>query len=234
MLLILVGVACETANAPPPIAPPVVTTAAPAVARPLPDAAVADVLSVDAATTVPPDLSAAPAWLGRSLYTGLIRAKAVHTRASLQRLDTRALLTLEVRELPLRLDGKEPGPWGTPTTTRYQGTLTNGQLELTIGSEAVSLACVEKTVAVAPAEAHRARNPKLGGCEGDTGHWVPGATHKVKALVCGDPSSEIDPSFTFVAPPGPEIEWVYVNDDCVMQGGGYRDVPNDGTIASPR
>jgi hypothetical protein len=35
-------------------------------------------------------------------------------------------------------------------------------------------------------------------------------------------------------PPAPAIEYLWVNDDCSMQGGGYRDVPKDGSIASPR
>jgi len=32
----------------------------------------------------------------------------------------------------------------------------------------------------------------------------------------------------FATPPG--VEWAYVNDDCVMQGGDYRAVPADGSI----
>jgi len=34
--------------------------------------------------------------------------------------------------------------------------------------------------------------------------------------------------------PAPGVEWLYVNDDCVMQGGGFRWIAKDGAIASER
>ena len=227
--LFLVGTAaCDKGEKAPPPAPP-----APAVGPRIVAPAPPDAPTIDAPPPIPADLAAAPAWSGRSLYTGHIRAKAVHTRATLQRIGTRALLTLEVREVPLRLDGKPPDPFGPAATRQLLATYADSKLSYTDGVDPVSLDCAIKTVSVAGATAVRIREGK-GGCEGDRGKWSPRATRKAKALVCGEMSSELDPSFTFVEPPGPELEWVWVNDDCSMQGGGYRDVPKDGSIVSPR
>lgn len=189
---------------------------------------------MDAPPAIPADLAAAPAWAGRSLYTGVIRGTGVHTRATLQRVDTRALLTLEIRTASIHFKDGAMEPWGPPATEQYVGTFSADKLEVTRGATAISLDCATKPVAVARAEAVRKRDPKLAGCMGDQGHWVPATTRKAKALICGDTTSEMDPSFTFVAPGEPELEWVYVNDDCSMQGGGYRDIPKDGSIASVR
>jgi len=164
----------------------------------------------------------------------MIRAKAVHTHATLQWLaDGRAHVVLEIREAPIRLDGKDPAPFGPLTSRTLVGTFAKDTLVYVDDGKAFSLTCVTKSVAVAGATAVRVREGKRG-CEGDQGKWKPGATRKAKALVCGDMTSEMDPSFTFVAPPGPDIEYVWVNDDCSMQGGGYRDVPKDGSIAPVR
>ncbi len=138
-----------------------------------------------------------------------------------------------MRTQKLRLDGKDPEPFGPPVTRQLLATYEDSKLAYTDGKDPVSLECAIKTVPVAGASAVRIREGK-GGCEGDQGKWSPRATRKTKALVCGDMSSEMDPTFTFVEPPAPELEWVWVNDDCSMQGGGYRDVPKDGSIVSPR
>jgi hypothetical protein len=230
--IFLVGTAgCDKGDKPAPALAPAPPKSA--VAPPIDAPAPSDAPTIDAPPPIPADLTAAPGWSGRSLYTGHIRGRAEHTTAKLQRVETRALLTLEVREQSLRLDGKDPDPFGPPVTRQILATYANSKLAYTDGKDPVSLDCAIKTVAVASASAVRVREGK-GGCEGDQGKWSPRTTRKAKALVCGDPTSEIDPSFTFIEPPAPPIEWVWVNDDCSMQGGGYRDVPNDGSIASPR
>lgn len=231
--IFLVGTAsCDKGEKAPP-APAPVPPAKPAVGPPIDAPAPPDALAIDAPPPIPADLLAAPAWSGRSLYTGKIRAKAVHTRATLQRIGERALLTLEDREATLHLPDGAMDPWGPPTKRTILATYTDSKLAYTDGKDPVSLECAIKTVTVAGANAVRIREGK-GGCEGDQGKWSPRATRRTKALVCSEMPSETDPSFTFVEPPGAELEWVYVNDDCSMQGGGYRDVPKDGSIVSPR
>ena len=211
-------------------APPVPIPPKPGMGPPI-DAAPppADAPPVDAAPAIPADLAAAPAWSGRSFYTGHIRAKAVHSTATLQRVGDRALVTVDIRETPLRLDGKPPPPFGPPVRRTFLGTFDGKQLVYADGGETITLPCTTQTVRVAAATAVRIREGK-GGCEGDRGKWSPAKTRAQKALVCGDMSSELDPSYTFVEPPAPAIEYLWVNDDCSMQGGGYRDVPPDGSI----
>jgi hypothetical protein len=128
------------------------------------------------------------------------------------------------------LDGRVD-PWSAPKVKRYSGMMTDTKLDIASIDDEIHLPCKVQTVKVAAATATRKRQGK-GGCEGDTGRWVPAATRTMKITVCGDPTDELEPSFTFA--PGNGVEWVYINDDCSMQGGGYRDVPNDGSIVSPR
>ncbi|MBL0213546.1 MAG: hypothetical protein IPQ07_06675 [Myxococcales bacterium] len=239
ILLFLVGGACEKPDAPAPPPAPSPAKVGPAVAPPPADAASPDAPGIDAAPTIPPApaaLAAAPAWTARSLFTGAIRATSVHTLATLQRADGRAMLTLEAATAPTSFRDGAIGPWSARTLTRrYLGAATESAgvttLELSDGTTPWTLTCKLTKVAVARAVAVRKRDPKLGGCEGDQGHWVPGQTSRAQVLVCGDPADEMEPGYAFVAAPAPPIEWVYVNDDCSMQGGGYRAIPADGSIA---
>lgn len=232
-ILVVTGSCERSGHEDPPAKPaPPPVPAKPAVGPPI-DAAAPAIDAPPPPPAIPADLAAAPAWAGRSFYTGFIRGKAVHTTATLQVVGDRALVTVIIREQPVLLDGKPPPPWGPPITEHYLGTFDGAQLVYTHGAETVTLPCSTKTVRVAAASAVRVREGKRG-CEGDQGKWKPGTTRAQKALVCGDVTSEMDPSYTFVEPPAPAIEYLWVNDDCSMQGGGYRDVPKDGSIASPR
>ena len=238
LALAALATACDRVDkdqvTPPRPAPPAPAPPTPGMGPPIDAPAPPDAPTVDAAPAIPADLAAAPAWSGRSFYTGHIRAKAVHSTATLQRAGDRALITIDVREQKLLLNGKPPPPFGPPTRRTLVGTFDGKQLVYEDGGETITLPCATKTVAVAAATAVRVRETNDGGCIGDRGKWKPGKTRKQKALVCGDMSSEMDPSYTFVEPPAPAIEYLWVNDDCSMQGGGYRDVPTDGSIASPR
>jgi hypothetical protein len=105
------------------------------------------------------------------------------------------------------------------------------------GVESIDLRCERKTLAVARANAVRGRTPKLRGEEcGDTGRWVPGTTNRMQVLLCADNPPANEPNewekLAFAAAPG--IEWLHVNDDCIIQGGGWRAVAADSAIAKLR
>jgi len=225
----------DDSKAPPPQpAPPVPIPPKPGLGPPIDAPAPSpDAPAVDAAPAIPADLAAAPAWSGRSFYTGHIRATAVHSTATLQRLGDRALVTVDIREQKLRIGDTAPPAFGPPVRRTFLGTFDGKQLVYADGGETITLPCATKTVRVASATAVRVPEGK-GSCEGDQGEWKPGKTRAQKALVCGEMASEMDAAYTFVEPPAPAIEYLWVNDDCVMQGGGYRDVPKDGSITSPR
>ncbi|MEO7093377.1 MAG: hypothetical protein ABI175_09010, partial [Polyangiales bacterium] len=172
----------------------------------------------------------------RSLMTGQIRATSVLTFATLNRIDDRAMLTLEEQSASNHLGNDRIDPWSEKAVTRrFMGSevTANGvtTFDLFDGTDRFALACKPTKVAVAKATAVRKRDPKKESCSGDQGHWVPAQTTKVAALVCGDPGDEMAPGYTFTAPDAPAIEWLYINDDCSMQGGGYRAIAADGSIA---
>lgn len=119
--------------------------------------------------------------------------------------------------------------WTTGKTTRFT---------LEEGGEKIVLECAMGPVQVAAATAVRARS-RQSEC-GDRGKWQPLATKRVEALRCGIDDSPIEPMFppdrreemAFTAAPG--IEFLFVNDDCVIQGGGYRFVPGGGGVGPIR
>ena len=67
-------------------------------------------------------------------------------------------------------------------------------------------------------------------CSGDPGKFAPAATKKVEVLSCKHP--DFDAPMIFGRAPG--IEYLHVNDDCNMQGGGYRAIAADGSVAPVR
>ena len=227
--------ACDRGTAPPPPAPAPV----PALVIVAPPDASPDAPTMDAGHPIPPPiqaLAAAPAWHARSLMTGQIRAVSELTFATLNRVDDRAMLTLEVQTAVTHLRDDALDPWTAKAVSRrYTGAEVTAAgvttFNLFDGTDHLTLACKPTKVAVAKATAVRKRDPKKESCTGDQGHWVPAPTMKANALVCGDPGDELAPGYAFTAPDAPAIEWVYVNDDCVMQGGGYRAIAADGSFA---
>jgi hypothetical protein len=66
---------------------------------------------------------------------------------------------------------------------------------------------------------------------------VPARTGKVEALRCGvsetdDPTADRMEEMAFTAEPG--VEFLAINDDCIMQGGGCRRIARDGSVANVR
>jgi hypothetical protein len=203
-------------------------------------ASAAPSLSVSAASQRT-SLEGATTLVYRYVETGAISPRNTVVTRTLQRSESEALLTVETsitrNEMgPLR---ESLGPLGTPTVRRFAGTVkTEGKLsifELEDGGEAMRLECEMGVLRVAGATAVRER-VGLGGCNGDRGRWIPDATKRVPALRCGIDRDPPDPNYepdrreqmAFVASPG--IEFLWVNDDCSMQGGGYRFVPTDRSV----
>jgi hypothetical protein len=217
-------------SAAPSIAPAPVTRTTASVAAPPP--------------VIPEALSNAPRLVYRSFDTGVLNARSTLVTRTLQRFEDQALLTELTQTSNSSTFKPVIGPFDAPKIRRYLGTATTtGKVTtftLTDGDTKLKLDCAMGDVKVAAATAVRASSGK-GGCNGDRGHWVPAATKRVQALRCGIDETPPDPEYpppdrfeemAFTAPPG--IEFLFVNDDCVMQGGGYRFVPANGEVGAIR
>jgi hypothetical protein len=251
LFVIVIAVGCGGGRDPanvqptPAITPVAAVTNDAAVAPPV---AVAEPLDAGSPEVPPPEVPAlpaelanAPAWIYREFSTGQIRRDSTLTTFTLRRHTTRAMLTVD--EQVARHPGlKSIGPWSARSTKLYVGTVEQRhpsvRLVLAHGSDTLDLTCKPGTLAVAGATAVRRPNPTKPGQEecGDRGRWVPGATRKLEALRCELVPQDEDPDrgerYAFV--PAPGIEFLYVNDDCVIQGGGYRAIPKDGSIGAVR
>lgn len=198
----------------------------------------------DAAQDV--SLATAPKWIGRRVTVGVGLIHQELETYTLQRdHDGHALLTVEIRRAPRPLsDGAEPANWTLVSSSKHAGTIDEQgnvvRIAVASGGRAFDLTCKRATVAAARADAVRGRTPKWRGddCE-DPGRWVPAQTQPVDVIRCipyderaDDPSHEAWDKLAFAAAPG--IESVYVHDDCVLRGGGWRLVPADGSIAKLR
>ncbi len=198
-------------------------------------------LPAPAPVDVPADLAAAPAWVARRLTTGQIRSRARFETMTLQRLGTRALLSIveQTADTSLR-DPSYLGPWSPPTTEHVLGSIDAAGTQLTwTGRHAWTWVCSSAKVAAARATAVRTRSNGHREC-GDKGRWVPPATRGVAVLSCafaeaddpGDAEGEAHDRVVFA--PAPGVEYVWVNDDCVVQGGGYRSIAKDSALARAR
>lgn len=186
------------------------------------------------------ELAAAPAWIYRHLEAGAVRADQRLTTYTLRRLGTQALWTEQTQSAPASLRGGVVGAWSPISTKTFVGSVelerTGLRLKLQHGTERVELSCHAGSISVAGATAVRARTPGKGACEGDRGRWQPAGLTKVDALRCGPLPKGSDPDRTdeHVFTPSPGTEFLFVNDDCVIQGGGYRSVAADGSVAPVR
>ena len=134
--------------------------------------------------------------------------------------------------------------WSPRSTKVYLGTVeVRGEaisITLSRGGEMLELSCEMGTIAAAAATAVRRPHPRAPGgdeCYGDRGRWVPARAEKVQALRCGvseadDPTADRMEKMAFTAEPG--VEFLAINDDCIMQGGGYRRIARDGSVANVR
>lgn len=216
-----------------------------------PDAAPAPAIST---TAIPPELANAPASVFRRYYTGMITEPAVVT-FTLRRHDRAVLLTVQKQSGEATpVPGKGPNSsgvvrsWTVESTTRYLGTAKDNVLSLIDVDKpsTLTLTCKNHQAAIARAGAVRKKGvPPKGGCEGEVGRFVPSATTRAELLYCysaepmsgapddGDWNGYGDDMHIALAP-APGVEWLYVNDDCSMQGGGFRWIAKDGAIANAR
>lgn len=195
--------------------------------------------------TAPEELVKAPKWTGRRFLTGAITHDSTLETFILQRLGDRALLSVET--LRAENTGGKIGKWEKLSVIQYLGSMTTegDVIKIKFSNKPLTLdwTCKKTKVDVAGAKAVRARDPKWKGKEcGDPGSWQPAATQKVEVLQCTpDPAPSDDPTpaepdptenLAFSAPPG--IEWLYINDDCVIQGGGWRRVDAKASVGEVR
>ncbi|HEU0037426.1 MAG TPA: hypothetical protein VFQ53_42740 [Kofleriaceae bacterium] len=237
---ILVG--CDRAERPPTPAPP---------PR---DAAVA-IVPIDAVTVSPdaPTVASAPAWIYRELQTGAIVGRHTLTTYTLRQDGKQAALDVETRTTS---KGQRPAgskdpfmyeslvDWSAPTTKHYAGTVETAGAKLVFhladGADPLELPCTKARRAVATPTAVRRphpRKPDQDGCSGERGMWVPAAMTKLDVLSCDPiPKDEQDGDRVerYAFAPAPGVEFLYVNDDCVMQGGGYRAIAADGSVGKIR
>ncbi|HEY5920390.1 MAG TPA: hypothetical protein VIV11_01910 [Kofleriaceae bacterium] len=225
----------------------------PAPPPPRGDAAAVDAMALipspDAIASAPHPLSmTTPVWIGRRYLTGAVRATQTHETFTLQFAGGEALLRVAKRHAKSSLDDvmSEPRGWSEPELQQYIGTIKEDGDVVTIaveGNDKIDWKCKRTKVAAARADAVRGRTPGSGGEEcGDTGRWVPATTKQVPVIRCipfaepkpNDPdgAGEVWEKLAFAEDPG--IEWLHVNDDCVIQGGGWRLVAPDRAIAKVR
>jgi len=190
-------------------------------------------------TDIPAELTSAKPWIARRYMTGMIRGSTPHETFLLQRAGTKALVTREVRMPTQWKRGKglenEVTAWRLESSTQLLGTIEEKGTKVTLsvanGTDKLELSCKKTKVAAARPDAMRGRSPKYSEC-GDTGRWVPASTKQVAVIKCDPPEDDSWNQLAFAAAPG--VEWLHVNDDCVIQGGGWRQVPVDGAIKHPR
>ncbi len=249
-LLLAAACGAEARDAPTALPDPTAATAATVTstvtsmaATPTPPATASTPAS-SAASPLPEKLTSAPALIYRALDTGAINARSTLTTRTLQRFEDQALLTVLEQTVnnSSEMTPTHLKPFGAPTIRRFVGSVTTKGKRTTFyladAGEKVTLECEMGNVNAAAATAVRASSRK-GGCNGDRGHWVPSTMKRVEALRCGieREAASIDSpdrreEMAFAASPG--IEFLFVNDDCVMQGGGYRFVPPDSAVGPIR
>jgi hypothetical protein len=195
-----------------------------------PDASIADAPPPPDAAEPDPAVAAAPPSVFRFYSTGLVPTKTGPRLETwtLRHAGDRGMVLVE-RMAP---DGEAFEP---ASKTLYLGTATDDGKTLTLtlaaGTDQLALACKREKLAIAGATAVRKphKKGKYKEC-GDPGRWVPDKTKSVEVLQCKHP--DFDAPMPFAAAPG--VEYLYVNDDCQMQGGGYRAIATDAAIAPVR
>jgi hypothetical protein len=205
---------------------------------------------------IPDKLAAAPRWIYRDYSTGMVAPTQGHpVQYTLQRHGDEALLIIERLDAhPTDIIGHSPmsamdPPSPRPTANNADrtadtdarsfklGTITtNGATStITFNDDDEPLVCTPGKVRVAGATAGRAGDRSKEPDCGFRGRWVPATLRTIEVLRCNlldDP--DVDHAEEYAFAPAPGIEFLYINDDCDMQGGGYRAIAKDGAIAPPR
>ena len=197
------------------------------------------------APELPAEFAGVTPWVYRELQTGAIRSRHTLAIHRLHQRGDRAALVVEQREATSsdpfadRIDG-----FTTKSFRIYVGTVaTRGRTQtfaLADGADKLDLPCKHTTIAVAAAGAIRepSSSGPAGGEEcGDRGRFRPPGTKRIEVLSCLPiAKDDLDPDrreqLAFAPEPG--IEFLFVNDDCSMQGGGYRAIAPGGAVASVR
>jgi hypothetical protein len=199
----------------------------------------------------------------RGVMAGAILGRATASTYTLYRDGDRASIVVATRtgsdgaRMPEAIAG-----WGDAESRTYSGSAreSGGTLELDLrdATDRLDLVCTRKQESVAAATAVRVRTDSGGGDCGDRGAWSPAATSSVVVLACNRrPAAPSEPPPAAPTDPdearweqeiaaeealrsqlsfgeGPGIEYLYVNDDCIIQGGGLRFIPADGSVANVR
>jgi hypothetical protein len=138
-----------------------------------------------------------------------------------------------LRTQPQTLKGSETGTeWLSDPEETFVGTLIRADansmtIDLAVKEGTMSLQCSRSSVQVARANAVRIPNPKFTDECGDEGIWFPAKTTKKSGWKC-ESEGPLWLGLFLADPPG--IEHLFVNDDCAMQGGGYRLVESSGKV----
>jgi hypothetical protein len=223
------------------------TTAAPPAREMLPPA--------PSAATVAPRVA-----VFRRFGTGLVSPRQTLTTYTMTWRQGRASLTIvdsELQQSGIAIGSSPPG-WSDAASETLTGTAREDGASVSFDLKGphttLVLRCAETKVSVANATAVRTRSPgSMGGDCGDRGAWWPPTTTEVDALVCRDKATEppepapvpmeeyeaenealerVHTQLTFGELPG--IEYLWVNDDCVIQGGGLRRILPDGGVHDAR
>lgn len=194
--------------------------------------------------TAPEELVKSPKSVARRLQTGANTRDSSLETFTLQRLGERALLTVETMRADTN-DGKI-GKWEKQSFIQYLGTATTDGDVTTIkfSNRPLTLdwTCKKVKLDVAAATAVLGHDPKFKGKDcGDPGRWQPAASKKVEGFQCtevppadADPTAEPDPKTHLAFAPSPGIEWLYIDDECVLKGGGWRRIDKKATVGEVR
>jgi len=218
--------ACEAAPArpPSPVPAPGYTAVPPRV----------DAGAVDAAPDAPPpelaELDDPAPWVFRELGLGMIVSPRRQT-SILRRVGDRASLRVELDGAPME-SGDTPAAWSPVHRETFVGT-SHRDRERTVfelvsaRGTRLTLTCRADRLAVHRAGANLVPDPEFHDECGNRGVWRPRATRTVAVLSCAASDRDLDHygqfgSTAMAFAPAPGVESLYINDDCIVQGGGYR------------
>lgn len=175
-------------------------------------------------------------WRFRSLHVGLVQKMSQLTRFTLKLQGDEATMVVQHQFMEGSDADVVGGEWQTFRTETVRGTVRKDggsvgalELQLTGSGTAYAFGCRRMRIEVAVAHAVRIPDPAFTDECGNEGTWSPAVKVSREILYCE--SGEIGP---FEMGRGAGLELLWVNDDCIMQGNGVREVADDGAIAPPR
>lgn len=180
-------------------------------------------------------------WVFRKVSTGMIVTPRRWT-STLRRNGDRASFRGVVEGAPSDWGAGHAVAWSLIRSDTFVGTSHRDQqrtvFELASATGAqLRLTCRPDRLTVHRAGANLVRTPNFRDECGDTGVWRPPATQTVNILTCVASDPSLDPQqrherdlghwgqfggTTVDLAPAPGVEALSVNDDCILQGGGYR------------